>query len=117
MPDGSKNYEPSFGDMSSKGSADPNGPNNVTISIVMPESNENIDPGMKDHDGETLTSNPTWLVFFHELGGHGFLKYDQKSIDQAGETLDYENTIRGFHGLNYRAYDNVHQQPSWKNND
>ena len=107
-------HDPTFRDMDSKGSTSPEG-GNVTINIVMPETDDNIDPNMRNQQGNTLSSNPTWLVLFHELGGHGYLKYDQNDLNQAGHTVDYENRIRYFHGMELRGYDGAHPEP--KNQD
>jgi hypothetical protein len=107
-------HDPTFRDMDSKGATDQSqtDPKNVTISIVFPETNENIDPGTVNQQGNTLSSNPTWLATFHELGGHGYLKYDQNDPNQKGHTIDYENKIRSFHGMEFRDYDGAHPKPT-----
>jgi hypothetical protein len=106
-------HDPTFKDMDSKGatSQSETDPKNVTISIVFPETDKNIDPGTVNQQGNTLSSNPTWLVTFHELGGHGYLKYDQND-PQAGHAIDYENKIRSFHGMELRGYDGAHPKPT-----
>jgi len=110
-------HDPTFKDMDSKGATSQTGPLSVTISIVFPETDDNIDPGMKNQQGNTLSSNPTWLAAFHEVGGHGYLKYDQHDPSQGGHTIDYENKIRSFHGMELRSYDGAHAKPKDQDNN
>ena len=61
--------------------------------------------------GEKLRT-PGWLALYHEVGGHGFLRYHMGDPQQGGHTVDYENKIRSLHGLGVRQYDNYfHTKP------
>jgi hypothetical protein len=66
-------------------------------------------------DGKPI-ENPIWLVMFHELGGHGYYKFErpggnQPGSSQAGLTLDCENILRNLSHLPIRAYDAAHRDP------
>jgi RHS repeat-associated protein len=66
-------------------------------------------------DGKDI-ENPIWLVMFHEVGGHGYYKFETNPTDlkQDGHTVDYENIIRNLNNLPLRAYDDVHRNPAQK---
>jgi RHS repeat-associated protein len=67
--------------------------------------------GAMDRAGDALPQLP-WLTMFHEVGGHGYYKYNQNDPHQGGRTIDYENIIRALHGMVPRAYDNFsHREP------
>jgi hypothetical protein len=104
-------HDPTFKDMDSKGATSQTGPLSVTLSIAFPETDDNIDPGIKNQQGKMMSSNPTWLAAFHELEGHGYLKFDQHDPSQGGHTNDYENKIRSFNGMELRSYDGAHRKP------
>ncbi len=61
-----------------------------------------------------LIENSIWLTIYHEVGGHGFYKYETKPSDQqqSGHTVDYENIIRNLNNLPLRSYDDAHKDPS-----
>jgi RHS repeat-associated protein len=66
-------------------------------------------------DGKPI-ENPIWVVMFHELGGHGYYRYEvpggsQTGTNQAGKTVDYENIIRNLNHLQIRSYDAAHMDP------
>ena len=67
--------------------------------------------GALDKDGNALPQHP-WLTTFHEVGGHGYLRYNENDPQQGGHTIDYENLIRVLHGMTPRAYDKFsHKEP------
>jgi RHS repeat-associated protein len=109
--DGQKIYQPSYKDMKWKGMTEQIDDKNVRVNIVSPSGDGNIDPGKLNTSGKTLSSTPTWLTVFHEVGGHGYFRYYMNDPNQAGKTVDYENMIRGFHQMELRAYDEKHPQP------
>jgi RHS repeat-associated protein len=109
--DGKKIYDPTYKDMKWKGMTTEVDSKNVQINIVSPSSDANIDPGKVNTDGNPLSSAPSWLTMFHEVGGHGYYRYYMNDPDQAGKATDYENKIRSFHGMELRGYDRMHPQP------
>ncbi len=56
---------------------------------------------------------PPYSILYHELGGHGSIRYVSKieQIQARGLTIDYENLVRELHGLPYRRYDETHPNP------
>ena len=54
------------------------------------------------------TPIPSFLIPFHELGGHGYYRYMLKNPDQGTLTIDYENKVRSLHGLKKRKVDDGH---------
>jgi len=54
--------------------ADPDNPSNINIYID--PSDDYTDPvNVPSTDPKVVLENPIWLILYHELGGHAFLKY------------------------------------------
>jgi hypothetical protein len=64
-------------------------------------------------DGKPI-ENTIWLTLYHELGGHGYYKYEANEAQkkQSGHAVDYENIIRNLNNLPKRSYDDAHPDPS-----
>jgi RHS repeat-associated protein len=75
------------------------------IKVVDPR--EGIDQRLKDPDGKSIDSSPTWLSIYHELGGHAYYKYVEGD-GRACKAIDYENQIRSLNGMELRGYDDAH---------
>jgi hypothetical protein len=85
---------------------------NPTITMMQEPINESsTNSGPVNADGVRL-SNPNWLVAYHEGGGHAYCRAVCGDVNQRGKTVDYENLIRSLHGLELRAYDTSHPNPS-----
>jgi RHS repeat-associated protein len=111
---GEKIYQPTFKDMKWTGMTTEIDDKNVQINIVLPNSGVNADPGKVNTEGKMLSATPSWLTVFHEVGGHGNLRYVLKDPDQRGRTIDYENKLRSLHGMELRGYDGQHPKPKEK---
>ena len=81
--------------------------------FIDPTANFN-DPkfGVKSTDPAKPIDSPTWLVMFHEWGGHAWLNLAQ-NIQQPGRAVDYENKIRSLHNMGERDYDEQHIKPDY----
>jgi RHS repeat-associated protein len=65
----------------------------------------------KGADGNAI-ANANWLTMYHEVGGHGYLRFEAHDPQQRGHTVDYENIIRNLNNMPLRAYDDAHKKPS-----
>ncbi|MBI2968380.1 MAG: hypothetical protein HYY40_11295 [Bacteroidetes bacterium] len=58
------------------------------------------------------TSYPSYIVPFHEIGGHGYYRYILKKVDQGELTIEYENKVRRLHHIIERKPDPYHTIPT-----
>lgn len=85
------------------------GSGNVSIKI-MQEDNQDVSLSPVNSQGQPI-DNPKWMVYFHEVGGHGYCEYVCGNRDKPGFAVDYENVIRAFLGMDIRDYDQPHPTP------
>lgn len=81
------------------------------VDIFMTGATLSGDDRARSTSGSFLRT-PNWLTLYHELGGHGNLRYIKKDPLQAGKTIDYENKLRSIHGLGVADYTKEHPNPN-----
>jgi RHS repeat-associated protein len=96
---------PSFKEAGMAGSTEKVDATHLTIKVVDPR--DGINQGLKDPDGKSIPSSPTWLSIYHEVGGHGYFKYVEGD-NRGCRAIDYENQIRSLNGMPLRGYDDAH---------
>ena len=96
---------PTFKEANMSGKTESIDATHTTIKVVDPR--EGINQDLKDPNGKSIPSSPTWLSIYHEVGGHGYLKYVEGD-NRGCRTIDYENQIRSLNGMPLRGYDDAH---------
>ena len=96
---------PTFKEANMAGQTEQIDKTHVLIKVVDPRDGINQD--LKDPNGKSIPSSPTWLSIYHEVGGHGYYKYVEGD-NRGCKAIDYENEIRSFNGMQPRGYDEAH---------